>query len=253
MINFLRSFLKTKPAPTTFLRPIDLWRYLYPDMSENYLSDIMELCRSDGQEPEQNNHDILVVTGHFSRVLFDISNNTSSLFGMHPYIKAPYYEKFKIMDGLIIKEHAEAFIIITHPETECTLTFFAVDYVFKSALYKANSNLNIGLVGIARVIKIEEPLKMPKIELPNGQKINGFDHNFCSIMPTEVISVYNIFGKIISLEKKVLGQLSGYLMSIRVTPEIKISIFASAAVLKNELKVNDVISAQIALTGTTDI
>lgn len=253
MFNFLRSFLKPKQVPPSFLRPIDFWRYLYPNLSENYLAEIMELCRNDGQEPEQNNHDILVVTGHFSRVLFDTSNNTSNLFAMHPYIKAAHYEEFKIMDGLIIKEHAEAFIIINHPKTECTLTFFAVDYVFKSALYQTNSKLNIGLVGIARIIKPEKPLQMPAIELPNGQKISGFDNNFCSIMPTEVISVYNIFGKIISLEKKVLGQLSGCLISIKVTPEIKISIFASTAVLKNELNVDDVISAQIALTGTTNI
>jgi hypothetical protein len=175
-----------------------------------------------------------------------IIHNNSVITGF-PYLKGFKYEQFEL-DSIAEWSHAdnlEAVIMVSHISGR-DIYFFATDYAIHKNIYKAQKTLSINVVGL-----IYHLYEFSVQEWNQGTDKISFSEDFCAYFPISEDEI-EFIGRIQHAQKHSLGEITGYLITVGITPEFSMEFFVADTNLGISIENNKHVRGTAWIQGTLE-
>lgn len=232
------------------------WATLLPEVSQDHV--LEALCTDPSEKDvkilaEPPKPYIILATNQNTR---SILRDTSIIIAF-PYLKTNRYDTFQILS---IQEWSDVYnleaVITVSYQDKMGIKFFATDYALHADKYRTAAPIQINITGLGYFIE-EIDLNSVQEQLMGAisakvPTVNKISENFCCLMPQQESATYSFIGKIKQFEKYLLGETSGYLITLNVTPDYELTFFIADFNLRTEPAVNKAIYGVVWLTGTLE-
>ena len=224
----------------------DHWFGLFNEVSPEI---ILNFCDSsiEGGIEVIGNKDISVITNNLVRAIF----NENLILSAFPYFKSSEYEEIEVV-SIDEWEHVEGLeaIVKCNHSSGCAIDFFPTDYVFNKEVYKKKQKLSVNITGFIYSL---DSFDMPKFNKENDNKLK-FSDSFCGYLPFDNDSPATIqfVGVIDKIEEISERNISGFLIKIKITPDLSLDMFLSAKNLNMDLELGELVSGVAWIQGTLE-